>query len=289
MSNVVGTTLVDAMLHVEEGSWVEVTGCIDEGTFKVEGNLSSYKGIITTFGWDFNVEQVHLDLNTEAANATALTGKAIYTDFVDDFGIPSQIYLDIIPTQHSKLVDDDRKMRIKIFNSEIVINSDNPNITDDEILSQMGISRESINKMALRALTSGLTHYYFRQYLKPFERYLERLTSLDIVRFRPSIMSNNAGQSLFGTYYDPAGKRPDLFGGSQVTIGEALSHSLFMTWTGLIRRGPDEYQRYIMGMQQEFGLEYQVQVGTKIEFKYFYDPLINKQDRKIQLRHSFWY
>ena len=35
VKNVVGTTLIDTRLNVEEGGWIEVTGRIEDGTFAI--------------------------------------------------------------------------------------------------------------------------------------------------------------------------------------------------------------------------------------------------------------
>ena len=288
MRNVVGTTLIDTRLNVEEGSWVEVTGRIEDGTFAVNGNLASYRGTIATYGKDFEVEEIHLSLNTAVENGSTIMGRAVYENFIDDLGVQRQIYLDVIPIPEEDTDFQEIRKGTRIFNSYLALTSDDPYLQKDAIYRQMGISPGTINETAMRALTSGLDSYYFRPYLKPLERKLERWTTFDMIRFRTTFVGNITDWRI-KNYLDRrnGGRNLDLFGGSQITIGESLSDDLFLTYTGRVRSGPDEYQRYVMGLQHEFGLEYLVQSGTKIEFKYDYDPLLRKEDRRIQLRHHF--
>jgi len=105
--------------------------------------------------------------------------------------------------------------------------------------------------------------------------------------------SSARGNSLYNYNADPnydIDYRYFLFRSTQVMVGKFLSNNLYFLYSGQLEAGRNlQYQERGIGIRHSFDLEYRILPNLLLELQYNYDSLLlsNREDKRIQLKHSF--
>ena len=282
-------------------SYLNFSGKIEDDSFRAEGIVQSTRGSIELLDLDFKVEKFAAEFDRSDI-FPLVYGKA-RTTVSDSTGFPSTIYLTLyVHNPETKL-----ELERGRWNEDIrfKLSSDNPNIGTNEvqILAALGYSFDNINSAeVLGTLGTSTDHLIIRPLFRPVERKLERTLKLDVIRFKSHFARNvmdvlnprsNSSGGLF--YYsstpnyniDP---RYLLFRSTQVVLGKYLSNNLYFLYSGQIDAGRyQQYQQNGLGLRHSLDLEYRILPNLLLELQYNYDSLLlqQKQDKRIQIRHSF--
>jgi hypothetical protein len=269
-----------------EVSELYLTGVIQDETFRILGNVRSTRGTIEYLDLNFSVEEFGAEFDRSSIYPIVY-GRA-RTTITDTLGFPSNIYLTLYVYDRESKQELERGRWSEDLRFRL--SSDNPLIgtTEGQILAALGYSVQTIRTRAADLIGIGTEHLLFRPLFRPFERKLERLLGLDMVRIRSrfarNVMDINA---LLEAQIDP---RYLIFRSTQIMIGKYLTDNLYLAYSGMLEAGLDpKYQEKGIGFKHSFDLEYRISPNLLLELQYNYDSLLllQKEDKRIQLRHSF--
>lgn len=268
------------------------SGIFADETFRSEGVIQSTRGTIEYLDFNFGIEKFAAEFD-KSDIFPIVYGRA-RTTYTDSVGIPSNIYLTMFtydPETKQELErgrwDEDVRFRLS---------SDNPLVGSNEVqvLASLGYSVSTIRDFGEKARdVIGLSteNLFIRPLFRPVERKLEQTLGIDAIRFR-SRFAKNILDLNSNTYnqIDPRHRRYLLFRSTELTIGKYLSENLFLLYSGQLEVGLDPiYQRDGVGLRHSLDLEYRIYPNLLLELQYNYDRLLltEKDDKRIQIRHSF--
>ena len=269
-----------------EISKLHLTGIIADESFRIEGTIKSTRGNIEYLDLNFNVVEFGAEFDRSSIYPIVY-GKA-RTTITDTLGFPSNIYLTLY------VYDPDTKQELErgrwSENLRFKLSSDNPLIGTNEgqVLAALGYSIGAIRSRAADVIGMSTEHLLLRPLFRPFERKVERTLGLDLFRIRSRFARNVMDLSVYqDTQIDP---RYLIFRSTQIMIGKYLSENLYVVYSGMLEAGLDpRYQEKGIGFKHSFDLEYRISPNLLLELQYNYNSLLllQKVDRRIQIRHSF--
>ena len=281
----------------QEYSQLDFTGQIQDDSFRINGKVSSTKGVIDYLDMNFRVERAGAEFDRSSL-VPVVYGNA-RTSVADSAGFPSQIMLTLQThdvTMDKKSVDDlvrEENSRGRWDQIRFKLSSDNPNVgsTESQILSTLGYTDASLQQNpALDAIGFGTENILFRPLIRPVERKLEETLGLDYVRFSSRFTKNFIDFNLNNNVR--VNSRLALLRSTRLVVGKYIADRLFFQYTGQVESGIDyRYKDINVGLHHQMGLEYHINSRLLLELEYDYDSLIwNRQDRddkRIVLRHWF--
>ncbi len=276
---------INAMIDPEV-SELNLTGIIADESFRIVGKIKSTRGTIEYLDLNFTVEEFGAEFDRSSIYPIVY-GRA-RTTITDSLGFPSNIYLTLYAYDRETKQELERgrwsdDIRFKL-------SSDNPLIGTNEgqVLAALGYSVGTIRSKATDVIGISTEHLLFRPLFRPFERKLERMLGLDLVRIRSRFARNVMDLNAYlDTQIDP---RYLIFSSTQVIIGKYLTDNLYVVYSGTLEAGLDpKYQEKGVGFKHAIDLEYRVSPNLLLELQYSYDSLLllQKEDKRIQVRHSF--
>ncbi|MFC1542240.1 hypothetical protein ACFL50_07320, partial [Candidatus Latescibacterota bacterium] len=298
IGRIAGTTLWQNEVKIDENSSFSIMGRVSDGSFRVTGNATSTYGIITYYGYRFNIEWAELELDTANPSKPAiLTGRARTVVFDDSTGVENEIFLHVaFVDRESGQIIEARRGSTGIegddyyninrpqtrFDAgalgiiEIRFSSNNPSDnTQEKILARLGLSSGSIGAAATRAITAGIDSYYLYPLLRPFEDSLKRIFRLDMVKISPSVLGNFAQSRLSTTRSLDPGTEYILFDKSRIMIGERFMKDWFLTYVGQYGISRDFLYRREKGFYHNIELQYFLDRNIRFQLRYDYDEIIN--------------
>ncbi len=281
----------------EEYSQLDFTGQIHDDSFRINGEVSSTKGVIDYLDMNFRVERAGAEFDRSSL-VPVVYGNA-RTSVADSAGFPSQIMLTLQThdvTMDKKPVDDlvrEENSRGRWDQIRFKLSSDNPNVgsTESQIISSLGYTGARLQQNpAIDAIGFGTENILFRPLIRPMERKLEETFGLDYVRFSSRFTKNFIDFNLNNNLR--VNSRLALLRSTRLVVGKYIADRLFFQYTGQVESGIDyRYKDINVGLHHQMGLEYQINSRLLLELEYDYDSLIwNKRDRddkRIVLRHWF--
>ncbi|MFA6473097.1 MAG: hypothetical protein WCU00_13785, partial [Candidatus Latescibacterota bacterium] len=300
-----GATVSKIIAKLDEKSVCKVTGRFADDSFRVTSDARSSSGTVNYFGVEFDVEIIELDLDTDRITKPALLSARAKTSVVDDStGVETDIYLKVnsvdsvsgqkkeapghadVPRTHAWDLVEINAGALGFLSIEFT--SSYPiDDTQEKILARLGLSPNNFGNVAGRAFASGVENYYFDYWIKPIEMAIRKYSRLDVVRFSPSVLGNFVRSKLgtvdrFNTNVDYV-----LFDGSRLQVGEYFLDDFFLTYRGEYGLGRDILKRKQRGFYHEIELQYLLETTTRLQFIYYYDDVIRKNDRRVEIRHDF--
>jgi len=309
IGRIAGTTLWQNEIKIDKNSYFTVNGRLSDGSFRVAGNARSTYGMVTYYGYRFDIEWADLELDTaNVLKPAIITGRARTIVFDDSTGVETEIFLHVnfVDRESGKIKEARGDARIRdndYYNLnrlqtrfdagalgiiEIWFSSSNPSDnTQNKILARLGISFDNIGAAATRALTSGIDNYYLNPLLRPFEERIKKVLRVDMVKITPSFLGNFA-QSRLGLYsgYN-SGTDYIYLKRSSIMVGEHLTKDWFISYTGQYGVGRDFLHRREKGFYHDIELQYLLERNIRLQLKYNYDEIINQEDKRIEFRYDF--
>jgi len=309
IGKIAGTTLWQNEIKIDENSFFNVIGRISDDSFRVTGNARSTYGMVTYYGYRFDIEWAELELDTaNVLKPAILTGRARTIVIDDSTGVETEIFLHVafVDRESGKVTEARGIARDQIddyydlnrpqtrFDAgaigiiEIWFTSNNPSDnTQEKILARLGISPGNIGAAATRALTAGIDNYYFNPILRPFEERIKRVFRLDMVKITPSFLGNFAQSQLGSSHsFDPSTDYL-LFDRSRIMIAERLTKDWIITYIGQYGISRDFLYRKEKGFYHNIGLQYMVDRNIRFQLRYDYDEIIKREDKIIEFRYDF--
>ena len=264
---------------------LRLQGIVQQGDFKVWGNLVSTEGSIDVLDHYFKPERITFDYPRDADNPI-IAGRA-FTTVTDSMGMMSTIWLSL------SSVDDITGMKTNggpWGKVRFQFSTDNPNIgrTEADLLSAMGYSEKDLKDRAYDALGIRIENLVFRPIFRPIEREIRRHLGLDIFRVS-SMFGRNVVQlrAMNRSIFDPK----FLFRSTKLTLGKYLARGLFLTYSGQVDNGFGlRYPTHGIGFKHALTLEYAIRPDLFIQMEYTYDSQLlsdRREDKRIWLRHTF--
>ena len=306
LGSLYGTTVSRTLAKLDENSVFTVTGRLSDGNLRVTGNAHSSSGTISYYGAEFDIERAELELDTSnSAKPATLTARARTVVYDESTGIDTEIFLNVYSIDRESGRRSEAPGRVEIRKSDDIYThravdagglemiqiefiSNNPfDDTQEKILARLGISPENIGVAATRAFAAGVDNYYVNPFMRTFEDVVRKYTRLDVVRITSTFLGNIV-QSKLGNI-DKFGPDSDymLFDRTRVMFGEYLLDDWFFSYRGQYGIGRDFLQRKERGFYHELGLQYLLKANTRLQFNYNYDEIINKGEKRIEIRHNF--
>jgi hypothetical protein len=302
---IAGATVSKILAKLDEKSVCKVSGRFSDDSFRVTGDARSSSGTVNYFGVEFDVEIIELDLDTDRITKPALLSaraKTIVTN--DSTGVETEIYLKVNSVDSGFVQRKEAPGRVEVPRTHIwdlvevdaralgfltlEFTSSNPlDDTQEKILARMGISPGNIGNVAGMAFASGVENYYFDYLLKPIETAIRKYSKLDVLRFSPSVLGNFVRSKLVSMDRFNTNMNYTLFEGSRLQVGEYFLDDFFLTYQGEYGLGRDLLRRKKRGFYHEMDLQYLLETNTRLQFIYYYDDVIRKKDRRVEIRHDF--
>lgn len=258
---------------------------VEDGSFYMEGKLRSTRGMIDYLDMNFRVEEFGLEFALHDA-LPIVYGRA-RTTFIDTVGFRSDIYLSLYTVDSETGQEFERG---KWGEFKFKLSSNNPNISgsQEQILAALGYSVGDLPTKAGGAMAERIL---IRPLVRPVEKRLERTLGLDVVRFSSQIALNVFEENIRpGTgsregWIDP---RFRFFKRSRLMVGKYLTPDLFLTYTGSLAPGLGQ-TGFGYGLRHQVDLEYRILPNLHLELEYLNDKLLQDEDRRILLQHSFYF
>lgn len=267
-------------------SELKFSGIFEDESFRIEGLIRSSRGSIEYLDFNFGVELFAAEF--DLSDVYPIVYGRARTTFTDSLGVPSNIYLTLY------VYDPENKQELERgrWNEDIRfrLSSDNPLVGTNEIqvLASLGYSINTIGSKATDVISLSTDNLLFRPLFRPVERKLEKTLGLDAIRFRSRFTRNF--MDLNSDLYSQVDPRYLIFRSTQVTLGKYLTENLFLNYSGQLEAGLDpRYQEDGVGLKHTLDLEYRIYPNLLLELQYNYDSLlrIEKEDKRVQIRHSF--
>ncbi|GAB4171690.1 MAG: hypothetical protein Kow00108_06190 [Calditrichia bacterium] len=279
------------------------TGAISDESFRVSGEVFSYKGQVEYLETNFRVEKFGA-VFTKYELFPEVYGRA-YTTIRDSLNVPHEIYLQLyaIDPETKQEVQRGRweDFRFKLVSNEPVV-GDNQEL----VLAQMGYSVSNIPSKITEVGGQLTENLLIRPLVRPLERFLEKNLGLDYVRFRSAVAKNLMNYSLGNqfkwwnrentvSFYNPfLSPNPTLMllQSSEITFGKYLERNLYFSYTAQLM---SLYESVNLHINQKLSLEYRLfrNLLFEVEYDYFkympyqYVDYDKQYDFIIRLRHSF--
>lgn len=304
-----GTTLWQNEVKIDENSHFTVTGRFSDGSFRVTGNARSSFGYVVYYGYRFEIEWAEFELDTTNERTPCIiTGRARTIVVNDSTGVNTEIYLHLnfVDRESGRIIearggtsvlDDDyyglsrpqTRFDAGVLGIiEIRFTSNDPSDdTQEKILAKLGISPSSIGAVATRAFATGMDNFYFNPLVRPFEERLRKMFRLDMVKITPSFFGSFAQSRLgFSQSRDPSSDYI-YFNRSRIMLGEFVMKDIFLTYIGQYGVGRDYLLRKERGFFHDIGLQYLIERNLRLQLHYYYDDIINEQDKRFEFRYDF--
>ncbi len=303
-----GTTVSKTMVKLDENTEFNVKGRLSDDSFRVTGKARSFSGSIYYYGAEFTLERAELTLDSSNSFQPAtLAAKAQAIVYDDATNSDTEIYLNIY------FVDKDTGSRREASGyqgqirdsfrtadtsstidagplGKLMIEFSSSNPTDDtleKILARLGISADNILGAATGAFAAGIENYYFDPLMRPLEDAVRRYTHLDVVQLTPSMLGNFMRSQIGSINRFGTDSEYFLFDRSRIMVGEYFFNDWFLSYRGQYGLGRDYLRRRERGFYHEFGLQYILKHNTRFQLNYNYDEIINKADRRFEIRYDF--
>ena len=267
-------------------SRLKFSGIIADNSFRIEGTIESTRGNIEYLDLDFSVEKFGAEFDRSDIYPVVY-GRA-RTTITDSTGFPYNIFLTLYT--YDKRTHEEYERGRWGEDMRFRLSSDNPNIGSNEgqILAALGYSIESLRNRTADLLATSTDNLLFRPLFRPLERRLERKLGLDVIRVRSRFARNLLDWKHYSDIqFDP---RYLIFRKTEVILGKYLSNNLYLLYSGQLEAGLDpRYQEKGIGLKHTFDLEYRISPTLLLQVQYNYDSLLllQKEDTRIQIRHSF--
>ncbi|MCK4966307.1 translocation/assembly module TamB domain-containing protein, partial [bacterium] len=284
-------------IAVEAVNGIEFRGVIDENTFTTIGNVVSTRGTIEFLDLLFKVERFDVTFD-ERNTYPQITGRARTT--IRDSTFARDVY--IVP--YYQIENDKEEIHsfenLK-FTFEMYGTSDeNPSleISQEEILRMLGYSVSDIGTKAPTVFGVRAQNVLLRPLVRPIERKARDLLGLDELTFRPSF-AKNLTQYFFeeSLNINPSKRlgekmfvRPTLlFQSSSLVVGKYIGNDFYFTYEGQLVTGFDKDAQENLGLNHLLGIEYRIAPGIMLDmqYDYQYDRYVNKEDKRLWIRHYF--
>ena len=274
-----------------DGLWF--TGSIDNGTFGIDGTLTSTRGQLEFLDLNFRVQFVEakFDRNNLFPEVSGQTRTTIR----DSTGIPREIYA-ILYSRDPKTGEDIKNAKWENLKFRLVMDKPLESLpgidqTQEEILSLLGYSTENIGERAPDVAGSKADNAFLRPIFLPMERSIKGVLQLDRFDIRPNIArSVTRGLLSGGTVgYGSGTVGHALFSSSSLVLGKYISNDFYLSYTGQLATGYNSIDKEILGVNHLLGLEYRVAPGLlfQIEFDRQFNKYRNKDDTRFWVRRYF--
>lgn len=278
---------------------LQFSGVIENNTFGVVGSLESSRGNVEYLDLDFQVLKAGVEFDMNSSRNPALEfdkttllpiifGEA-RTTVTDSTGFPYYINLTLLTVDNTT---GGTMKRGRLGEMVFQLSTDNPNLgdTESEILASLGYSTSNLPKMASEIIGTSTDNLIFRPLFRPFERQLERTLRLDMVRFSSRFTRNLIEMNLGDERNFLIDSKLFLLRSTKLMLGKYIANKFYFLYTGQLEAGIDyRYQHEGFGFRHTLGLEYRVSPSLLLQMEYDYNSLLlmQKEDKKFMLRHSF--
>lgn len=274
-------------------------GVLKDNTFGVVGKLESSRGNVEYLDLDFQVQKagVEFDMNTSRNSGVDFDKTTLLpfiygearTTVTDSTGFPYYINLTLLTLDETT---GHKLRRGRLGEMVFQLSTDNPNLgdTESELLASLGYSTTNLPKMASEIIGISTDNLVFRPLFRPFERQLERTLRLDMVRFSSRFTRNLIEMNLRDERNFLIDSKLFLLRSTKLMVGKYIADKFFFIYTGQLEAGLDyRYQHEGFGLRHTLGLEYRVSPSLLLQMEYDYNSLLlmQKEDKKFMIRHSF--
>ncbi|MCH8954122.1 translocation/assembly module TamB domain-containing protein [candidate division KSB1 bacterium] len=270
-------------MEIDKEDTLRFTGILKDSTFGISGKVESTRGDFEYWDSSFRVEKFGAEFN-QGSLYPNVYGKA-WTVIRDSLNVPSDVYLTLVTRNdlNQDLVEG-RWDRINIK-----LSSEHPGWeeTQGDVIASLGYTSTTIDEKARKAVGHSTDSFIFRPLMRPVERQLERSLGLDVVRFSYAFTQN-----FLASNFSNEQLRSSLafLRSSRLILGKYLTKDIYLLYSGELKTGIDyQFQDKGVGLQHIFGLEYRLNPRWLLQMEYDYNTLLelNKDDKKLWLRHSF--
>jgi hypothetical protein len=278
---------------------LQFSGVLENNTFGVVGRLESSRGNVEYLDLDFQVQKagVEFDMNSSRNSGVEFDKTTLLpiiygearTTVTDSTGFPYYINLTLLTLDKTS---GQTLKRGRLGEMVFQLSTDNPNLgdTESELLASLGYSTENLPKMASEIIGISTDNLVFRPLFRPFERQLERTLRLDMVRFSSRFTRNLIEMNLRDERNFLIDSKLFLLRSTKLMVGKYIADKFFFLYTGQLEAGIDyRYQHEGFGFRHTLGLEYRVSPSLLLQMEYDYNSLLlmQKEDKKFMIRHSF--
>ena len=270
-------------MEIDKEDTLRFTGILKDSTFGISGKIESTRGDFEYWDSNFRVEKFGAEFNPGSLYPNVY-GKA-WTVIRDSLNVPSDVYLTLVT--RDDLNRDVVKGRWDRIN--IKLSSEHPRWeeTRGDVIASLGYTSTTIDEKARKAVGHSTDSFIFRPLMRPVERQLERSLGLDVVRFSYAFTQN-----FLDSNFSNEQLRSSLafLKSSRLILGKYLTENIYLLYSGELKSGIDyQFQDKGVGLQHIFGLEYRLNPRWLLQMEYDYNTLLelNKDDKKLWLRHSF--
>ncbi|HEX9974470.1 MAG TPA: translocation/assembly module TamB domain-containing protein [bacterium] len=278
---------------------LQFSGVLENNTFGVVGSLESSRGNVEYLDLDFQVIKagVEFDMNSSRNSGVEFDKTTLLpiiygearTTVTDSTGFPYYINLTLLTLDKTS---GQTVKRGRLGEMVFQLSTDNPNLgdTESELLASLGYSTANLPKMASEIIGISTDNLVFRPLFRPFERQLERTFRLDMVRFSSRFTRNLIEMNLKDERNFLIDSKLFLLRSTKLMVGKYIADKFFFLYTGQLEAGIDyRYQHEGFGFRHTLGLEYRVSPSLLLQMEYDYNSLLlmQKEDKKFMIRHSF--
>jgi hypothetical protein len=267
----------------KDNSMLLFSGVLKDSSFTIAGKVETNRGEIEYLDLNFRVEKMGAEFPGDSYYPLVY-GKA-WTVVRDSTNVPEDVYLTLYTLDDTRQeVNTGRWDRINVRISSQYQGLDE---TEGDVMATLGYSSQNIDNQVRKAVGSSTDKFLFRPLIRPIEREIERKLSLDVVRFSYSITQNFIESSFAN---EQLRSSLEFLKSSRLMLGKYLTDDVYLLYQGQLQSGID--YRYLgkgVGLEHVFGLEYRLNPRLLLQLEYDYNTLmeIDKDDKKVWLRHSF--
>ncbi|MCL5019315.1 MAG: translocation/assembly module TamB domain-containing protein, partial [Patescibacteria group bacterium] len=275
-----------------QGLWF--TGAIEDGSFAINGKVTSSRGRLEFLDMNFRVQYINATFD-KYNQFPEVAGRA-RTTIRDSTGIPRDVYA-VIYSKDSRTGGELQNVKWENLKFRLVMDKPLESLpgveqSQEDILRLLGYSTQDFAKKAPDVAGLKADNALFRPFLRPMERSIKSLFQLDQVDIRPNIgrnLTHNLIAGGYGRYGDLGGVGQALFQSSYLILGKYLSNDFYFTYTGQLASGYNVHDREVLGINHLIGVEYRVGPGILLQLEYDrqFNKFRNKEDTRFWIRRYF--
>lgn len=259
-----------------------------DGSFTIDGKLSSTRGTIEFLDLDFNVREFNVEFDP-AQELPVVDGYAT-TTYRDSLDRNLNVTL--------RVAHEDMETGIVNYQARwgdfTFVLEDELGDSQEQILGYFGYAPETIGGRMTDISFRALNQAVFGDWLRTLSREIRNVLGLDYLNINPAVAQNLLEERLstpVGADTLSVDWRARYFRRSKFTVGKYISDDLFFTYSGRFETGIPAYEEDPrLGIIHSWNLEYRIPAkGANLLFilSYEYDNLARREDRSLSVRYFF--
>ncbi len=281
----------NASLKLDRGTALDFKGVPEDNTMCVSGRPSASRGTVKYLHADFKVRNAFIDFpafcepprfrieaTTHVTDGTEITLIVEAGELAGAFFASTGTVLD---------------------ESSIRLASNDPDdITQEDVLARLtyGGAYETLEgeegqalerRRALGVVATQVGGMVLRPLVAPVEGSIKRALHLDLVRIDVDFVEYFLAQLDQWRAQEDAGHYQPFLSDSRLTLGKYVRHGWLVSYTGEAKSYDAGVSERRLGVQHEFGIEYEVSRNTSLSLSAVVDPSLSGWDRRVSIENRF--